>query len=111
MKDLESKSILTFFRSMDQNKKTTNLTSMKSVTSKTRMPFSNLKEFVKEKCITTQRSYINWCKENSVERVRRGIPYEPRWYGKSWSDDDEDSDVDEDSGGDKDEEASKSCAV
>ena len=53
MKDLESKSILTFFRSMDQNKKTTNLTSMKSVTSKTRMPFNELKKFVKEKGIST----------------------------------------------------------
>ena len=45
-----------------------------------------IKKFVKDTGITTYRSYQKWCKDNSEEKLRCGIPSEPMCYGKSWSD-------------------------
>jgi len=55
------------------------------VTSDTRISYNDLQLFVKEKCIKGADEYREWCKNNSEERKKRGIPYNPNEaYGDKW---------------------------
>jgi len=56
------------------------------VTSDTRISYNDLQLFVKEKGIKSADEYREWCKNNSEERLKRGIPYNPdRDYGDEWN--------------------------